>query len=468
VKNLTHGLLARAVDALRLPASALDDIAIVGAGELPSAFGVTDFAAASLGAAAASLRHLAAETSGAPPDLQIDRRLGSLWFRQSLSPIGWDMPPAWDPIAGDYATADGWIRLHTNAPHHRRAALDVLRCAADRPAVAAAVKAWSAQELETAVVGRGGCAAMMRSSAAWRSHPQGLAVAAEPLIAWDADATPAAAPAPGAWAPRRDRPLAGLRVLDLTRVVAGPVATRYLAGYGAEVLRIDPPGWDEEAILPESTLGKACARLDLRRDPDRALFERLLAQADILVHGLRPGALDALGYPGPTRARLRPGLIEITLDAYGWTGPWRDRRGFDSLVQMSAGIACHGMAWQGASRPVPLPVQALDHATGYLMAAAALRALAWRAAGAGPRIARLSLARTACFLLDAASGAPPAAAPVEPVPGDFAEAIEATAWGPARRLRNAARVSGIPQHWDLPAGRLGTRGAHWASPPARA
>jgi crotonobetainyl-CoA:carnitine CoA-transferase CaiB-like acyl-CoA transferase len=458
----TRSLLAQAAEALRLPASALDRITIEGEGELPSAFAVTDVAAASIGAAAVALRQLLDQGHDATPELRIDRRLASLWFDRSAFAIGWAPQPAWDPIAGDYAAADGWIRLHTNAPHHRRAALDVLGCAGDRPSVAAAVAGWSAQALESAVVARGGAAAMMRDTASWRAHPQGLAVAAEPLIDWRAGEPGTDGAVSSPWRPRRDRPLAGLKVLDLTRVIAGPVATRYLAGYGAEVLRIDPPGWDEEAILPESTLGKSCARLDLRRTDDRAVFERLLSKADILVHGYRPGALDALDYPEAVRARLRPGLIEVVLDAYGWTGPWRERRGFDSLMQMSTGIAHRGMSWKGAAHPVPLPVQALDHATGYLMAAAALRALAWREAGAGPRVARLSLARTAFFLLDPAGREGAAGAPIEALPGDYAAATEPTAWGPVRRLANAASIAGIAQCWTKPARRLGSSPACWA------
>ena len=159
-------------------------------------------------------------------------------------------------------------------------------------------------------------------------------------------------------------------MLDLTRVLAGPVATRFLAGFGADVLRIDPPEWDEPAVVPEVTLGKRCARLDARTDDGRAHLRRLLAEADVLVHGYRPGVLDSLlGVDADGRAELRPGLVEVCLDAYGWTGPWSARRGFDSLVQMSSGIAEAGMRWAGRDVPTPLPVQALDHATGYLMAA---------------------------------------------------------------------------------------------------
>jgi crotonobetainyl-CoA:carnitine CoA-transferase CaiB-like acyl-CoA transferase len=186
-----------------------------------------------------------------------------------------------------------------------------------------------------------------------------------------------------------------MRRQGLTRVLAGPVTTRFLALFGANVLRIDPPGWDEPGVVPEVTLGKRCAGLDLRYADDRGRFADLLGTVDILVHGYRPGALENLGFAPDQRSRLNPGLIDICLDAYRWTGPWAGRRGFDSLVPMSAGIAEAGMRKEGVERPFPLPVQALDQATGYLMAAASARAPVIRRTLDTPLSARVSLARTA-------------------------------------------------------------------------
>lgn len=439
-------------------AGGLDAVRIAGDGDLRSAFAVTDLATASIAAAGLAVAELNAARFGEMPAVRVDRRLASLWFGWTLRPQGWSLPAAWDPFTGDYEAADGWVRLHTNAPHHRAAALSVLGAGGDREAVARAVAGRSAEDVEAAVTKRGGCAAAMRSRAAWAAHPQGASVAGEPLL-WIEATEAAAAEVPPAV---RGRPLAGLRVLDLTRVLAGPVATRFLAMLGAEVLRIDSPTWEEPGVVPEVTLGKRCARLDLRRPDDRLQLAALLRRTDILVHGYRPDALARLGFGGEARRRLRPGLVDVSLDAYGWTGPWAGRRGFDSLVQTCAGIAAEGMRRSGAQKPVPLPVQALDHATGYLMAAAAVRGVTRRLMTGQGSEARGSLARTAALLWS--RSAPDREVPLAPPgPADYAEAIEATPWGPAQRLRPPLAIDGVQVFPDQPAGQLGSARAAWSS-----
>ncbi|HWT98232.1 MAG TPA: CoA transferase [Terriglobales bacterium] len=455
-----RAFLAEIWRALGGRADLIDSVAQTGSGSLPSVFPVTDLATASIAAAGLAVAELLAQrTVTTQTRVIVDRRLASFWFGLSLRPQGWELPPVWDPIAGDYAAADGWIRLHTNAPHHRAAALGVLGVPAEKAAVAAAVSRWPADELEAAVVAAKGCAATMRSQADWLQHPQGRAVGAEPLLHWRDF------PAGGqsGWMPRPDRPLAGIRVLDLTRVLAGPTATRFLAGYGATVLRIDPPFWDEPSLEPELTVGKTCAGLDLRRAPDLACLEALITEADILVHGYRADALATFGLDTAGRRRLNPALIDVSLDAYGWSGPWHNRRGFDSLVQMSCGIADTGMRLLGRERPTPLPVQALDCATGYVLAAAAMRALSRRLeSGAGAEI-RTSLARIARLLMTVLPDATmPAALPAETAE-DLASATEATAWGPARRLKPPLIVAEAPMRWDKPAGRLRSGEAVWAA-----
>lgn len=464
-------------------AARLAQLSVSGSGSLPSVFAVSDLAAACVGAAGLALAEWREANGQRPAQVDVDRRLASFWFGHTMRPLGWQLPPLWDPIAGDYRAADGWIRLHTNAPHHRAAALSVLglavesavgygtghaadRRAVEREAVARAVAGWDASALESAIVGARGCAAAMRGAAAWAAHPQGRAVAQEPLLGRAfADAhrprSAAQAGAGGTAAFDPARPLRGIRVLDLTRIFAGPVATRFLAGFGADVLRIDPPGWDEPGTVPDMVLGKRCAYLDLRDAAQQARFEHLLAEADVLVHGYRPDALAGLGWSDERRRRINPGLVDVALDAYGWSGPWQTRRGFDSLVQMSSGIAEAGMRILGREVPTPLPVQALDHTAGYVLAAAALRGLTERLREGRGSVARTSLGRIAHLLMAGGPADYHAATCAPETADDLAETIEHSAWGPARRPKPPVRVDGAPMRWDLPATRLGSASPDW-------
>ncbi len=449
------------MDHLKKEIGVTGPLQIDGDAQLASCFGVTDFLADAMGLAGLAIAE-ASQALGQRNDLadvRVDRRLASLWAGYSIAPQGWNMPPAWDDIAGDYQASDGWIRLHTNAANHRAATLRVLGCAAAPEAVRQEVANWRATDLETAVVAEGGVAAEMRSRTAWHEHPQGALLTESPLVQRDIPRALRLRDFGG----RADRPLAGLRVLDLTRILAGPVATRFLAGFGADVLRLDPPDWEEASLAPEVTLGKRCARLDLRAPAGQARFAALLSQADVLVHGYRADALDVLGLGDHWRRSVAPDLIEVTLNAYGWQGPWRDRRGFDSLVQMSSGIAAAGQEWAGTDRPTPLPVQALDFATGYLMAATVATALRDAALGTPVATARLSLAATAEALMRR-SPAREATEIGKAVAQDYAAEVETTVWGKAKRLRPALRLMGAPMHYDRGARPLGQDQAIWPAP----
>lgn len=441
---MTTSFLSQIEDALGALGPMAPRVSETGDAELPSCFWVTDFAVATMTAAAKQLEPL----TGAR-EIVIDRRLASLWFDRTLRPQGWVLPDAWDAIAGVYQASDGWIRLHTNAPHHRDAALRVLECEADKTAVSAAVSSWRKSQLEDAIVAENGAAAAMHSMAEWSITPQGQAVAQDPLIAWDEVAVSSFKVA-----------LGDLKVLDLTRVLAGPVATRFLAGYGAHVLRIDPPWWSEPGVEPEVTLGKKRTGLDLTRAEDREVFETLLVQADVLVHGYRPGALSGLGYDPDRLRAIAPHVIDVSLCAYGLQGPWADRRGFDSLVQMSCGIAHEGMVRKNVEHPIPLPVQALDHAAGYLMAAAVLRALRVRNETGRVLSARLSLARTALLLMSEPardfSGKD-----IEETVEDLSTLTEMTSWGPAKRLSFPILLDGAKPKWPFPAGQLRRDQPEW-------
>jgi crotonobetainyl-CoA:carnitine CoA-transferase CaiB-like acyl-CoA transferase len=261
-----------------------------------------------------------------------------------------------------------------------------------------------AEELETAVVAAGGAAAAVRTPEEWPAHPQGRAVAALPLLSLRRTAD----------GPPRTVPLEGARVLDLTRVIAGPVATRTLASHGADVLRVDGPRLpDDRGSLVDTGAGKRHVVLDLAAPGDRRTVEDLLAAADVVVQGYRPGALDAFGLDPASLAERHPHLVVVRLSAWGLTGPWAGRRGFDSLVQAATGIAARCGT---PDAPGALPAQALDHGTGHLAAAVALYALARRREEGGGWYGELSLAQTAHWLLSAPADPHHAEGAVDPSP----------------------------------------------------
>jgi CoA-transferase family III len=474
---MTHGeelsdITARVWSEVDGPAGLLGSVTADGPRTvLPSRFDVTGLATASVAAATlAAAEFLAARNGTRPLAVTVGSRQACAAFAAEglFTPVGWDLPAIWDPIAGNYQAQDGWIRLHTNYAYHR-AVVERLLGAADRESVQAAVAGWKAEDLETAVVEAGGCAAAMHTREDWLASAAGAATADAPLVSiaerrlpggvGGVDGVPAGAEGTGG-----ARPYSGVRVLDLTRVIAGPVGTRFLAAYGADVLRVDPPGFAEvPALLPETTTGKRTAALNLRTADGRAAFEELVATADVLVTGLRANALERLGYDDGALADLNPALIIASLDAYGWDGPWRDRRGFDSLVQMSAGIA----AAAGADRPVPLPVQALDHGCGYLIAAAAGRALTRRLADSVVSRIRVSLIGTANLLWSLPRPGDLSEQPPMPKPSDFRLMDTRTAWGPARRVPPPGEIAGVHPEWRVEAGPLGRHQPTWAESQAR-
>ncbi|MBV9661333.1 MAG: CoA transferase [Acidimicrobiales bacterium] len=260
--------------------------------------------------------------------------------------------------------------------------------------VAAAIRALPSAVLEERVVAAGGVAAAVRSASDWAVHPRGQAIAAEPLIGHRV--------IPGA-PPRVRResrlPAEEVRVIDLTRIIAGPVCTRYLGALGAKVLRIDPPGKPdlEPGSVADSLLGKRSAALDLSTSAGATVLHSLLHQADVIVCGYRPGSLERFGLGPEDLAKRHPGLVQVYLSAWGHSGPWAGRRGFDSVVQAPTGIALAES--RDGEQPGAMPCQLLDHGTGYLAAAAVLDGLRRQAIGGGTHIRTLSLARTAHWLV---------------------------------------------------------------------
>ena len=424
---------------------------------VPSAFDVTGLAGGAVAVATRAAADLLAVRQGAPtPSVSVDSRQACAAFQPEawFMPQGWTLPPLWDRLSGNYRTADGWVRLHTNYAAHRVAVEQALG-AGDRESVAEAVAGQRGVDVEGAVIEAGGAAAALTTRSEWLMSQAGAATATASAF----DIADRSVTAPARWAfARPDAPFSGLRVLDLTRVLAGPTCTKFFAAYGADVLRIDPPGFREvAALLPETTQGKRTAELDLTIASDRVVFEDLVAHADVIVSGLRSDALAKLGYGATDLTALNPDLIIASLDAYGWEGPWRHRRGFDSLVQMSCGIAA-----TGADAPNPLPVQALDYGTGWLLAAAVTRALTRQVTESVAATITTSLIATATLLYEVTELAG------ERVPASASTATQnlaleptSTVWGPAKRAPFPGRIDGAAAMFRQDAGPLGRHPAVW-------
>jgi crotonobetainyl-CoA:carnitine CoA-transferase CaiB-like acyl-CoA transferase len=405
----------------------------------------------------------AARTGGKVPEVRVDDGAVATAFRSERHlRVDGREPVNFAPLSRFWRTADGWVRTHANYPHHQERLLGALGVpeGRDTPAevLAEVLAERSAVEVEETVYAAGGLAIALRTPGQWATHPQGRAIAAHPLVARERlDTAPVRPLVPLAGDPLL--PAAGLRVLDLTRVIAGPVATRTLALLGADVLRIDSPRLPEiDDQHADMDFGKRSTTLDLSARGDRSAFEELLAEADVVVTGYRPGALDRFGLCPRALAERRPGLVVAQLSAWGDYGPWSGRRGFDSLVQVATGIAeIEG----SAERPGALPAQALDHGTGYLLAAAVLRALTEQLDDGGSRFVRLALARTAEWLVNglARQDEEPADASYEParwLAGTDSDL------GRLRYARSPVSFAGGPADWARPPGRLGTDPARWA------
>lgn len=355
-------------------------------------FDIEGLAVGSVAAAASAANSLAAARGSSWRSFVASGMAGAAFGSIARMRLDGEPLAGWGELSGFFRTSDGWIRLHGNYPHHAAVIRAELH-ADDRAGVAAAIQEREAEPLEAALRAAGGIAGAVRTPDVWRAHPHhAAAIADRPLVTVDAS-TGSARPL----ASSNALPLQGIRVLELTRVIAGPTAARFLGALGADVLRVDPP--DRPELLDQhldTGFAKRTATVDFS-SPDGLVAARgLAATADVVLAGYRPGALRRFGLDRESLLSENPHLVVIELSAWGDSGPWGDQRGFDSIVQAVSGIATTCADADG--RPGALPVQALDHATGYLMAAAAVRLLARRPQEGGAS-ARLALARTADWLL---------------------------------------------------------------------
>jgi crotonobetainyl-CoA:carnitine CoA-transferase CaiB-like acyl-CoA transferase len=420
---------------------------------LPLRYRVAAAACGALGALGVSIRNL----SGRMQNLAVNARAAAVSLRSArYLRVNGKAPAVWDPLSGFYPVRDGWISIHCNFPNHREAAMRVLGAPHERARAEEASRSWEGVALEDAIHAAGGCAGFVRSQEDWGRHAQAQAVATQPLLTIERIGdSPPERPS------LQPRPLSNVRALDLTRVLAGPTCAKSLAEHGADVLKISAAHVPDSGLVDLDTgIGKRSARVDLRTEHET--LKQLVKRADVFVQSYRPGALAAKGFSPEALARLRPGIVCASLSAWGPTGPWRERRGFDSIVQAVSGIAeAHGKN----GKPSLLPVSAIDYVSGYLMAFGVCVALERRARLGGSWLVRVALARVGKWIVDRGT-----VESYDGVPDDLPEGELAPLFGEMdapdgriRYLKPVLALSATPPYFDRPPVPLGYHPPAWTS-----
>jgi crotonobetainyl-CoA:carnitine CoA-transferase CaiB-like acyl-CoA transferase len=443
-----------------LPAQALGFATLTGCDPvLPSTFPVGCAAQATIAAAALAACEVGHLRGSAR------QRVGVDMVHAALECTGWfsidgRVPDLWDKFSGLYRCADGWVRIHANFAHHREGALklmglvppNALRADAER-----AMLSWRAIDFENAAASAGLVATALRSFDEWDASEPGRAVAGQPLMTIERLDDAPRRPLPGLEADQR--PLEGVKVLDFTRILAGPVGGRALAAYGADVMLVNAPHLPNIEAIADTSRGKRSVHLDLRAPADRAAMDRLLHEAHVFIQGYRPGGLPSLGYgPHEIMAR-RPGIVYVSLSAYGRRGPWAARRGFDSLVQTAMGFNQAEGEAAGDGKPRALPMQILDEATGYLIAMGAAAALHRQQCEGGSWHVEVSLAQTGHWLRGLGR-VPDGLRAGTPDRESYLETVE-SGFGRLCALRHAAQLALTPARWIRPSVRPGSDQASW-------
>jgi crotonobetainyl-CoA:carnitine CoA-transferase CaiB-like acyl-CoA transferase len=456
-----NAALAGLAQTAGLDPAAQDSVSLTGSEPaLPSSFAIGTGAQVTIAAAALAASELWRMRTGHRQKISVDMRHAAVEFRSEryLQFDGKPYEEYHDDLAGLYRCGDGrWARLHTNLPHHCSGLLALLKCPHDKKAVQRAVEGWQAEALETAAAEAGLAVTACRSFAEWDEHPQGRAVAALPVFTIEqiGDAPPKPLIA-------ADRPLSGIRVLDLTRIIAGPVCGRTLAAHGADVMLVTAPHLASLfPLVVDTGRGKLSTSLDLRQQHARETLAALLRNADVFVQGYRPGGISQFGFGPEDAARLRPGIIYVSLCAFGHIGPWAARHGFDSLVQTASGFNIAEAEAFGETKPRALPCQELDHATGYLLAFATMMALARRAERGGSWHVRCSLAQTGRWFRQL--GRVNGMTCPDPEFRDMVDCLEdsPSGFGRLTAVRHAAAMNETSPRWDRPSVPLGTDSPAW-------
>lgn len=448
------------------PLSDLERVRIHHTGSLPSRYCVGSLASATIAAQAAAAAGIWQLRTGQHQQIEVDQRRALAMFRgeRYLRLNGQPVVDDLSPLFGYYPVANGhWVQLHTNFPHHRDGVLRILACEPTREAVAAALLRWSGEQLETQLAQAGLVGSAIRTPIQWQAHAHAAALANLPLMEIIRIGDAPAEPIGGEVEPVQ--PLSGVRVLDLSRVIAAPVGARTLAQHGADVLAVSAEHLPNvRPFVIDTGRGKRSCFIDLRHSDGVHALQNLVHDADVFVQAYRPGALAQRGFGPEALSRLRPGIVYVSLSAYGHAGPWAQRRGYDSLVQSATGIAHAEGEAAGLGQPGKLPCQALDHATGYLAAFGAMVALQRRATEGGSWLVRVSLAQTARWLVSLGERVDGHATPelteqeIEP----WLQRIDSP-FGEVVAVAPVEQMSGTPARLKLPPVPLGTHPPAWLS-----
>jgi crotonobetainyl-CoA:carnitine CoA-transferase CaiB-like acyl-CoA transferase len=456
--------LAGVLDTVGFDSIPADHVTFTGADPvLPSNFLIGTAGAAAIGACGLAAADLWELRTGRRQQVGIDVRAAAIAMRGSryTREVGGQASGGMADISGFYECGDGrWVQLHCNFPHHRNGTLKILECEGTKEAIAVALRKWDAANLENTLVAADLCCTMTRGNAEWEASAHAAAVDELPLleISKIADSDPQPLP-------EGDRPLSGIRALDLTRVLAGPTCGRTLAEHGADVMRISGPHLPfHKSLVMDTGHGKLAAHVDLRDEAGTESLRNLVRGADVFTQGYRPGTLAKRGFSPGDLAALRPGIVYVSLCAYGREGPWRDRRGYDTLLQNATGI-CDEEGGDGPPRH--MPVSLLDYASGYLMAFGAMTALGRRAREGGSYHVQLSLCQTAHWLkgLGRVAASENARSLPDPTAEDVTDLLmeSDTPFGRLVHLGPMLQLSETKPHWARPVVPLGTHDPVWPS-----
>ncbi|WP_339712537.1 CoA transferase [uncultured Sneathiella sp.] len=431
-----------------------------------SRFKIAETGAAVLAATGVAISDIWEMKTGRPQDVSVDVRhaaaaLNSVAHLMLRQPDGaykvyGDSPlaqMAYDTIRA-YPTKDGrWFMPHFGMKQLKERVLEILDCEQTQESIAKAVAKWDAEDLDQTIAAANACGGIARTEEEWRNHPHGRALAAQAVV--EIEKIGDSAPEPF---PEGGPALQGVRVLDLTRILAGPVAARTMAEHGADVLMVSAPHVPQiKKFVLELSHGKRSCFLDLNTPEEAARLKDLVRGADVFSQGYRPGVLEARGFGPEELARERPGLVYTSINCYGSGGPLSNRGGWEQIAQTVTGIS-----QEVGNPPELLPVYFCDYSTGYLGAYGTLLALARRAVEGGSYHVRVSLCRSAMFLQDQGRIDYPSEG--MGIPDEEARSLQMdseTTYGQVRHLGPVIRFSESTPGWSWPSPALGADKAEW-------